>query len=84
MPIVISRERLEKLKAYEALEEQCDLTQADIIAAIHDQQNQAPAVYQELFRADYQEHKYSGLLEDDGYDPALTAQENYQQERWNK
>ena len=25
-----------------------------------------------------------GLLEDDGYDPALTAQENYQQERWNK
>lgn len=64
MPIVISRERLEKLKAYEALEEQYGLTQADIIAAIHDLQNQAPAVYQELFHTDYQEHQYSGLLED--------------------
>lgn len=64
MPIVISRERLEKLKAYEALEEQCGLTQADIIVAIHEQQNQAPAVYQELFHLNYQEHQYSGLLED--------------------
>lgn len=64
MPIVISRERMEKLKAYEDLEEQYDLTQADIIAAIHDQQNQAPAVYQELFHTDYEEHRHSGLLEE--------------------
>lgn len=65
MPIMISRERLEKLKAYEALEEQYDLTREEIVACIHEQQNQAPAVYQELFHTEYQEHQYSGPLEED-------------------